>query len=83
MTDVMQGSELGCGHCGGGIEVRDCDVRLEGCTDCVIANFFAVAEPDAKKFLFEKRWSPSMSVGELSLMELRGGQLKAGSPTSG
>jgi hypothetical protein len=32
----------------------------------VIANFFAVAEPDAKKFLFERRASPYMSAGELS-----------------
>jgi hypothetical protein len=39
---------------------------LGGCTDCIIANFFVVAEPDAKKFLFEKRSSPYMSAGELS-----------------
>lgn len=39
---------------------------LGGCTECVIANFFAVAEPDAKKFLFERRASPYMSAGELS-----------------
>jgi hypothetical protein len=39
---------------------------LGACTDCIIANFFAVAEPDARKFLFEKRGSPYISAGELS-----------------
>jgi hypothetical protein len=39
---------------------------LGGCTDCIIANFFVVAEPDARKFLFEQRGTPYMSAGELS-----------------
>jgi hypothetical protein len=39
---------------------------LGGCQDCIVANFFAVVEPDDRKFLFEKRGSPYMSAGELS-----------------
>ena len=39
---------------------------LGGCADCIVANFFAVAEPDTRKFLFERRGSPYMSAGELS-----------------
>jgi hypothetical protein len=39
---------------------------IGACTDCIVANFFAVVEPDEKKFLFEKRGSPYMSAGELS-----------------
>lgn len=45
-----------------GMEMYD----LGACTDCIIANFFVVAEPDARKFLFEKRATPYMSAGELS-----------------
>ncbi|MFT4111842.1 hypothetical protein [Silvibacterium sp.] len=36
------------------------------CDDCIVANEFAVAEPDTRKFLFEKRGTPYMSAGELS-----------------
>ena len=39
---------------------------LGGCADCIVANFFVVAEPDARKFLFERRGTPYMSAGELS-----------------
>lgn len=39
---------------------------LGACADCIVANFFVVAEPDARKFLFEKRATPYMSAGELS-----------------
>ena len=39
---------------------------LGGCAECVVANFFVVAEPDARKFLFEKRGTPYTSAGELS-----------------
>jgi len=39
---------------------------LGSCTDCIVANFFAVADPDSRKFLFEKRGTPYMSAGELS-----------------
>jgi hypothetical protein len=39
---------------------------LGACADCIVANFFVVAEPDARKFLFEHRGTPYMSAGELS-----------------
>ncbi|GGG91622.1 hypothetical protein [Silvibacterium dinghuense] len=39
---------------------------LGSCANCIVANEFVVAEPDTRKFLFEERGTPYMSVGELS-----------------